>query len=65
MSRTLWGSGGGMLVVLIGFLVLIFVGVSAVGASSAGAIFALTLLVFVFLAFFMLLGGGGRARVNW
>ena len=64
-SRTLAGSGGGMLVVLIGFLLTMFAIFAAAGQSEAWSIFGFAMLVFLFLATYMMLGGGGRARMRW
>jgi len=65
LSRTLAGSGLGMVVVLIGFLVIIFTGLSAAGQAAAGSVFGLILLAFIVLAAFLFMGIGGRARMRW
>jgi len=65
MNRTLTGSGLGMVVVLIGFLVIVFMGASAAGQAAAGSVFGLILLAFMILIAFMFLGRGGRAGLRW
>jgi energy-coupling factor transporter transmembrane protein EcfT len=65
MATSLSGSGGGMFVVLIGFLVLLATVIAAAGGSFAFTVFGFALLVFVFFALFMMMGGRGRAGMRW
>jgi hypothetical protein len=64
-NMSIAGSGLGLVVVLIAFLVIIFMGASAAGQAAAGSVFGLILLSFMVLFAFLLLGIGGRARMRW
>ena len=64
-NMSIAGSGLGLVVVLIAFLVIIFMGASAAGQVAAGSVFGLILLSFMVLFAFLLLGIGGRARMRW
>ncbi len=65
MSRSLAGSGSGLLLVLIGFLVLAYIAASTLGQSVANSLFALVVLSFVALIALILAGVRGSGRMDF